>query len=203
MHFAPRPVYCIVPHHITFCSDIAMKREVALREAKWLVEPGCVVLVTSGTLERANIMTFSWQTPVHSGEPCLLQLVINPTRYTYELIQQNRELVINVPGAELVREVHMIGTTSGRRVEKFRESGLTPVASEMVAPPLVDECAANLECRVVQIIDIEHHHLLICQAVRAVAEVAYFDGRWNPERFHTLHYLGGNRYGVMERMIEV
>jgi flavin reductase (DIM6/NTAB) family NADH-FMN oxidoreductase RutF len=180
-----------------------MKRDVALKEAKWLVEPGCVVLVTTGTMKQANIMTFSWQTPLRSGEPCLVQLVINPNRYTYELMRQNNQLVINVPGEELVREVHLVGTTSGRRVDKFKESGLSPAASAMVAPPLVVECAANLECRVVRIIDLEHHHLLICQVVKAVAEVAYFDGRWNPERFHTLHYLGGKRYGVMDRMIDV
>jgi flavin reductase (DIM6/NTAB) family NADH-FMN oxidoreductase RutF len=180
-----------------------MKREVALREAQWLVEPGCVVLVTSGTMKKANIMTFSWQTPLVSGEPCLLQLVINPNRYTYELIQQNGELVINVPGEELVREVHMIGTVSGLKIDKFKKSGLTPVAAEKVAPPLLEECAANLECSVLRIIDLEHHHLLVCRTLRAIAEVAYFDGRWNPERFHTLHYLGGKRYGVMDRMIEV
>jgi len=180
-----------------------MKREVQLGQAKWLLEPGCVVLVTSGTLEKANIMTFSWQTPLHSGEPCLLQLVINPNRYTYDLVQESRELVINVPGVKLAHQVHMIGTTSGRKGDKFEKSGLTPVASAMVAAPLIDECAANLECRVEQIIDLQHHHLLVCRAVRAVAEAAYFDGRWNPERFHTLHYLGGNRYGVMDRMIEV
>ena len=180
-----------------------MKREVALKNAKWLMEPGCVVLVTSGTMEQANIMTFSWQSPVRSGEACEVQLTINPNRYTYELVLKNKELVINIPGANLVRQVHWIGTTTGRRVDKFRESGLTDLAAEWVAPPLIDECAANLECRVVRIIDIEHHHLLICRVVRAIAELSYFDGRWNPETFHTLHYLGGNRYGVLEKMIEV
>jgi flavin reductase (DIM6/NTAB) family NADH-FMN oxidoreductase RutF len=180
-----------------------MKREVELKNGKWLLEPGCVVLATSGTMERSNIMTFSWQTPVFSNEPCLVQLVINPNRYTYELLQENRELVINVPGVDLVEQVHRIGRTTGRKVNKFDANGLTPMPAEIVAPPLVDECAANLECRIEEILDIKHHHLLICEVLRAVAEVAYFDGRWNPERFHTLHYLGGNRYGVLERMIEV
>jgi flavin reductase (DIM6/NTAB) family NADH-FMN oxidoreductase RutF len=130
-------------------------------------------------------------------------LVINPERYTYELIQKNKELTINIPGSDLAKQVHMIGSTTGRKVDKFRESGLTPVAAELVSPPLIDECAAGLECRVERLLDLGHHHLLICRVVRAIAEVAYFDGRWNPERFHTLHYLGGNRYGVLERMIMV
>jgi flavin reductase (DIM6/NTAB) family NADH-FMN oxidoreductase RutF len=180
-----------------------MKREIDLKNAKWLIEPGCVVLVTSGTVRRPNIMTFSWQTPVVSGEPCMVELVINPNRYTYELLKENGELVINVPGVDLVEQVHRIGRSTGRKENKFETNGLTPIPAETVAPPLVDECAANLECKIVQIFDIKHHHLLICEVLRAVAEVAYFDGRWNPERFHTLHYLGGNRYGVLERMIEV
>jgi hypothetical protein len=46
-----------------------MKREVGLSKAKWLVEPGCVVLVTSGTMQKPNVMTFSWQTPVNSSDP--------------------------------------------------------------------------------------------------------------------------------------
>jgi len=75
-----------------------MKKEVELSEAKWLVEPGCVVLVTSGTMENANVMTFSWQTPVNSADPCLILLAISHLRYSYELIKQNRQLVINVPG---------------------------------------------------------------------------------------------------------
>lgn len=180
-----------------------MKREVMLKNAKWLIEPGCVILVTSGTMQHANIMTFSWQSPVRSGESCEVQLVINPNRYTYELIQKNKELVINIPNVDLVDQVHRIGTTTGRRVDKFKDSGLTCLASESVAPPLIDECAANLECKVSRIIDLEHHHILICQVVRAIAEPAYFDGQWNPEKYHTLHYLGGKRYGVLEKMIDV
>ena len=143
MHSAAHPVYCLI---LNLRSDTPMKRDVALKEAKWLVEPGCVVLVTTGTMERANIMTFSWQTPLRSGEPCLVQLVINPNRYTYELIKQNKELVINVPGEELINEVHLAGITSGRRVDKFKEFGLTPLpaAVEVAAYHIAREALTNV-----------------------------------------------------------
>ena len=58
-----------------------MKKEVELNKAKWLVEPGCVVLVTSGTMENPNVMTFSWQTPVNNADPCLILLAISHVRY--------------------------------------------------------------------------------------------------------------------------
>lgn len=184
-----------------------MKKEVELSKAKWLVEPGCVVLVTSGTMENANVMTFSWQTPVNNADPCLVLLVINHIRYSYELIKQNHELVINVPGEELLEQTHFVGTVTGRNVDesfrdKLKESGLTPIPAKMVEPPLIEECAAHLESRVVETFKMQTHDLLVCEVVRAVADTNLFDGKWIPERFHTLHYLGGNKYGLMERTIE-
>jgi len=178
-----------------------MKNEVELSKAKWLVEPGCVVLVTTGTLENPNVMTFSWQTPINSAEPCLILLAISHVRYSYDLIKQNHELVINVPGEELLEQTHFIGTVTGRHIDKFKESGLTPVPAKIVAPPLIEQCAAHLECRITEIFKMQTHDLLICEVLRAAADTDMFDGKWLPEKFHSLHYLGGNNYGVMERTI--
>jgi len=179
-----------------------MKKQVELSKAKWLVEPGCVVLVTSGTMEKPNVMTFSWQTPVNSADPCLILLVISHLRYSYELIKQNHELVINVPGEELLEQTHFVGQVTGRDIDKFRESGLTPIPAKLVRPPLIEDCAAHLECRVVDIFEMQTHDLLVCEVVRAEAETEFFNGKWIPEKFHTLHYLCGNKYGLMEREIE-
>lgn len=180
-----------------------MKEEVKLNAAKWLVEPGCVVMVTSGNMERANVMTFSWQTSVNSNDPCLVLLVIHHARYSYDLIKQNRELVINIPGEELVEQTHFVGSVTGKNINKFKESGLTPVPAKVVRPPLIEECAGHLECQVVDIFKMQTHDLLICEVVRAVADADLFEGKWIPERFHTLHYLGGATYGLMDRTVEV
>jgi flavin reductase (DIM6/NTAB) family NADH-FMN oxidoreductase RutF len=179
-----------------------VKKQVQLNRAKWLVEPGCVVLVTSGSMDNPNVMTFSWQTPVNSSDPCLIVLAISHVRYSYELIKQNHELVINVPGEDTLDATHFVGRMSGRGIDKFTRAGLTATAAEVVEPPLVEECAAHLECRVVNIFEMQSHDLLVCEVVRAVAEAEYFDGRWIPEKFRTLHYLGGNKYGLMTQMVE-
>jgi flavin reductase (DIM6/NTAB) family NADH-FMN oxidoreductase RutF len=179
-----------------------MKKEVELNKAKWLVEPGCVVLVTSGTMDNPNVMTFSWQTPVNTTDPCLILLAISHVRYSYELIKQNNELVINIPGEELLEQTHYVGCVTGRGINKFKESGLTAIAAGMVEPPLIEECAGHLECRLVETFKMQTHDLLICEVVRALADVEFFDGRWIPEKFHTLHYLTGSKYGLITRTVE-
>ncbi|MCU0913715.1 MAG: flavin reductase family protein [Planctomycetes bacterium] len=179
-----------------------MKRSLPLNRAKWLVEPGCVVLVTGGTMEKANVMTISWQTPVQTADPCLVLLVMHQGRYTYELIRQNNELVINVPGADLLDQTHLVGTVSGRQIDKFKEAGLTAVPGQLVQPPLVAECAGHLECHVVQTFTVGNHDLLVCEVVHASVEEDFFDGAWIPEKFQTLHYMSATQYGLLGRRVD-
>jgi flavin reductase (DIM6/NTAB) family NADH-FMN oxidoreductase RutF len=179
-----------------------MKRGVSLNQAKWLIEPGCVVLVTGGTMDKANLMAVSWQTPVQTADPCLVLLVVNRTRYTYELIRRNNELVINVPGEALLEQTHLCGTVSGRKVDKWKKAGLTPVPANLVQPPLVAECSGHLECRVMQTFSVTTHDLVVCEVVHAEAEEEYFDGAWIPDKFHTLHYMQSDQYGVLTRRLQ-
>jgi flavin reductase (DIM6/NTAB) family NADH-FMN oxidoreductase RutF len=189
-----------------------MRRDVDLAEAKWLLEPGCVVLATSGAAGRRNVMTFSWQTPVQgwkpgrageaSAEPCLVLLSINRSRYTHELIRETPEIVVNVPGAGLVDAVHGAGTRTGRGFDKFRANSLTPLPSRRVSPPIIAECIASLECAIRRFVPVGAHDLLVCEVLRAEAEEDLFAGRWIPDRAKTLHYLGGRAYGVLERCVE-
>jgi flavin reductase (DIM6/NTAB) family NADH-FMN oxidoreductase RutF len=179
-----------------------MKKEIELKRAKWLVEPGCVVLVTSGDMQRPNVMTFSWQTPVSTADPCQILLVISHVRYSYELIKQNSELVINVPGSDLLEQTHHAGIVTGRDINKFQLVGLTPTPAKLVAPPLIEECPGHLECKVTRIFEMESHDLLICDVVRALAEEEYFDRQWIPEKLNTLHYLRGNKYGLMQKTLQ-
>jgi len=179
-----------------------MKQGVPLNQAKWLIEPGCVVLVTGGTMEKANVMTISWQTPVQTADPCLVLLAMHQARYTYELIKQNNELVISVPGEDLLEQTHLCGTVSGRKVDKFHAAHLTPVPAHLVQPPLIAECGGHLECRIEQTFTVTTHDLLVCEVVYASAEEEYFDGAWIPEKFHTLHYMQGTKYGLIDRRVD-
>lgn len=179
-----------------------MKRGILLNQSKWVIEPGCVVLVTGGTITKANAMTISWQTPINTADPCLVLLVMGQTRYTYELIQQNNELVINVPGENLLEQTHLLGTVSGRKVDKIQKAGLTLEPAKLVQPPWIAECAGHLECQIVETFSVQTHDLLVCEVVHAAVEEAFFDGAWIPERFHTLHYMQKTQYGVLTRRLD-
>jgi flavin reductase (DIM6/NTAB) family NADH-FMN oxidoreductase RutF len=123
-------------------------------------------------------------------------------RYSYELIKQNGELVINVPGESLLDQTHYVGTVSGRDADKFETGGLTAVAAKCVEPPVIEECSGHLECKVVETFAMESHDLLVCEVLHAEADSELFDGRWIPEKFHSLHYLCGNKYGLLTKMVE-
>lgn len=179
-----------------------MKRAIPLNQSKWVIEPGCVVLVTGGTMAKANAMTISWQTPINTADPSLVLLVMGHTRYTYELIQQNNELVINVPGEELIEQTHLLGTVSGRKGDKIKQAGLTLEPAKLVEPPWIAQCAGHLECRIVEKFTVKTHDLLVCEVVYASVEEEFFDGAWIPEKFHTLHYMQKTLYGVLTRRID-
>jgi hypothetical protein len=112
-----------------------------------LLEPGPVVLLTTARRGRANIMTLSWHMMVEF-EPQLDACVVSNRNYSFSSLRATRECVIAIPALELAPKVVEVGNCSGRNVDKFARFGLTPVPAELVAPPLVAECFANLECKV-------------------------------------------------------
>ena len=104
-----------------------------------LLEPGPVVLVTTAHKGRANIMTMSWHTMMEF-EPPIVGCVISNRDYTFSILKQTKECVINIPTVELAAKVVGCGNTSGRDVDKFKVFQLTPAAASLVKAPLIDEC---------------------------------------------------------------
>ena len=125
-----------------------VKRTFPLSKVYGLLEPGPVVLVTTARKGRANIMTMSWHTMMEF-EPPIVGCVISNRDYTFDILKQTKECVSNIPTAELAATVVDCGNTSGRDFEKFEVCQLTPAAASLVKTPLIDECYANLECKVV------------------------------------------------------
>jgi flavin reductase (DIM6/NTAB) family NADH-FMN oxidoreductase RutF len=148
---------------------------------------------------KVNVMAVSWQTPVHTSESCMVLLVLNPKRYTYELIRQNHELVINVLGESLFEQTHLVGTVSGRKVNEFNPTGLTPVPASRVQLPLIAECARHLECRIAKMFTVSTHDLVLCEVVHASAEEEFFDGVGTAEKFHTPRYMQATQYELCDR----
>ncbi len=168
----------------------------ALDSAKMLrlVNHGPTVLVSSGHGGRNNIITLAWFMPV-SMDPPMLAIAIAPGRYSHGLIMRSREYVINVPPSRLLPAVWYCGTKSGSEGDKFRGAKLTPAPASVVAAPLVEECFAHIECRVIRAPTTGDHTLFLGEAVAASVEEKAFDGHLRLKQpFHTLHHLGGPHF---------
>jgi len=163
-------------------------RDLPLSKVYQLVEPGPVVLLTTVRKGRANVMTLSWHMMVEF-EPPLVACVVSNRNYSFATLRANRECVIAVPAVELASKVVKVGNCSGRNVDKFAAFGLTPVPAERVAPPLVAECFANLECRVADTRLVNRYNLFLLEVLKAWTDPA----QKNPK---TIHHRGYGKFVV-------
>lgn len=153
-----------------------------------LLEPGPVVLLTTAAKGRSNVMTMSWHMMVEFTPP-LVACVVSPADHSFRALRATKECVIAVPAVALAPKVVGIGNCSGRDVDKFERFGLTPVPARMVAPPLVAECFANLECRVADTRLVNAYSLFVLEVVKAWTDPAQKDPR-------TIHHRGYGRFAV-------
>jgi flavin reductase (DIM6/NTAB) family NADH-FMN oxidoreductase RutF len=141
-------------------------RNLSLAKVYQKLEPGPVVLLTTEVGGRKNVMVMSWHMMV-DFEPPLIACIVSSADYSHAALRKTRECVIAIPSVEMAEKVVRIGNCSGRDVEKFESIGLTPKKAEMVAAPLVQECAVNIECRVVDTRMVRKYNLFILEAVKA------------------------------------
>jgi flavin reductase (DIM6/NTAB) family NADH-FMN oxidoreductase RutF len=165
-----------------------VKRSLPLSEVYGLIEPGPVVLVSTMNGGRANIMTMSWHMMV-DFDPPILACVMSDRDYSFDALKKTRECVINVPTVELAKKVVACGNTSGRDVDKFKKFGFTPSAAASVRAPLIDECYANLECKVMDTKLVTQYGIFILEVVKA-----WIDRSQKHPR--TIHHQGNGRFIV-------
>ncbi len=164
------------------------RRSFPLSRVYGLLEPGPVVLLTTAAAGRPNVMPMSWHTMMEF-EPPLVGCVISDRNHSFTTLLSTGECVINIPTVELAQQVVKCGNTSGRKVDKFRRFGLTPVPADSVAPPLIDECYASLECRVVDESMVQRYGFFVLEVVKAWIDPARRKAR-------TIHHLGRGRFMV-------
>ncbi|HWR41998.1 flavin reductase family protein [Sporomusa sp.] len=126
--------------------------------------PTPITLVTSGTMEKPNIITLAWVGMVCS-EPPTIAISMTNKRHSTEIIRNQGEFTVNIPGNSKVAEVDYCGIVSGRRNNKFRETHFTPVPGLQVNAPIIQECAYNLECKVVNELQIGEFIVFLGQIV--------------------------------------
>ena len=147
------------------------KRDFPVSDIRRFLEPGPVVLVSSAHKGETNIMTMGWHM-VMEFVPSLVACLISSGNHSYELVRRSKECVINIPTLELAPVVAKIGNCSGADVDKFAKFKLTAVAAEQVRAPLIAQCYASLECRLVDGRLRDKYNFFIFEVVKAHAPAA-------------------------------
>lgn len=171
------------------------KRVLPLARVYRLLEPGPVVLLATMRKGRANVMPMSWHMMVEF-EPPLVACVVSDRNYSFQALKTTKECTINIPTVALAKKVVGCGNCSGRTVDKFAAFGLTPRKASRVAPPLIDECYAALECRVVDTRLVNRYGIFLLEVVRAWHDPSV-------KRPRTIHHRGFGTFMVAGREIRL
>jgi flavin reductase (DIM6/NTAB) family NADH-FMN oxidoreductase RutF len=148
-------------------------------ETMWRLRADGLLLVSSSRAGLPNVMTIGWcSIGIMWGLP-VCTIMVRPSRYTYKLLEELPEFSVNVPPSELAEAVRHCGTVSGSNHDKFRETGLDPLPSWEIAPPVIRQCVVHYECRVVHRCDM---------SVEALAGVLH--SKYYPEGNFHRYYFG-------------
>ena len=171
------------------------KKSFPLSKVYGLLEPGPVVMVTTARGGRPNIMTMSWHTMIEF-EPPLVGCVISNRNHSFGLLKATNECVINIPTVEIAEKVVGCGNSSGANIDKFETFCLTPKTAARVGAPLIEECFANLECRVADKRMAARYCLFVVEVIKA-----WIDPKVKNPR--TIHHLGRGNFMVAGEKIKL
>lgn len=124
--------------------------------------------------EKPNIITVAWTGTICTN-PAMLYISVRPERYSYDILKETGEFVLNLTTKRLARATDYCGVRSGRDVDKFKEMNLTPMESEQVGVPLIAESPVNIECKVTEIKELGSHHMFLAKVLAVHVDEEYLD----------------------------
>ena len=167
-----------------------------------MLYPLPVVMVSAADKEgRDDIITVAWAGTVCTNPP-MVSISIRPERYSYHMIRETGEFVINLTTEELAFATDYCGVKSGRDVDKFKETGLTRETAEKVKAPLIAEAPVSIECKVKEIRELGSHHMFIAQVAAVHADEKYMDekNRFDLNRARPIVYSHGEYLGTGKKL---
>ena len=170
-------------------------RSISPKKAYRLLESGPIVLVTTASEGRANIMTMGFHMMV-SHDPPLIGAIVGPWDHSWRALRATGECVLAIPGRDLAERIVDIGNCSGDTVDKFARFRLTALPAHQVAAPLIGECLANIECRICDDTLANRHNLHILEAVAISLNEDRRERR-------TLHHNGDGTFMVAGRTLDL
>lgn len=146
-----------------------------------MVYPLPVVLVSvKGKKGEENVLTIAWTGTVCTNPP-MVYISVRPERYSYPMIEETGEFVINLTTKDLAYATDYCGVKSGRDVDKFKEMNLTKESASIVSAPLIKESPVNIECRVTEKKELGSHHMFLAEVVAIHVDEAYIS---EDQKFH-------------------
>ena len=166
-----------------------------------LLSPVPPALVACGTLDSPNVFTVAW-TGIINTIPPKTYISVRPKRYSYNLIKESGEFVINLTTAELVRAADYCGVYTGAKVNKFEKCALTPIPSEEVSCPSIAESPLCLECRVTDIIPLGTHDMFLADIVSVSVDESLIDekGALHLENAHLAAFAHGEYFELGKKI---
>ena len=159
------------------------------------------VMVSCGTMEKSNIITVAW-TGIINTDPAMVYISVRPTRYSYNLIKENGEFVINLTTKDLAYATDWCGVKTGAKVDKFKEMHLTKEKAKYVKCPMIKESPVSVECKVKEIKELGSHHMFVAEVLAINADEKYIDekGAFDISKCDLIAYSNGNYYSLGKKI---
>ena len=165
------------------------------------VYPKPAVMVSCGTMEKSNIITVAW-TGIINTNPAMVYISVRPTRYSYNLIKDQKEFVINLTTKSLTIATDWCGVKSGAKVDKFKEMKLHKEKASIVKCPMIQESPVSIECKVKEIKELGSHTMFIAEVVAINVDEKYIDnkGAFDITKCDLMAYANGNYLAMGKKL---
>ena len=165
------------------------------------IYPFPAVLVTCGNMEKSNIITVAW-TGILNTNPAIVYISVRPERYSYKLIKENKEFVINLTNEQLAFATDWCGVRSGSKYDKFKEMNLTKEKAEFVKCPIIKESPVAIECKVIEEKEYGSHTTFVAEVLSIDADNAYIDknGAFDISKCNLISYANGGYYTLGKKI---
>ncbi len=159
------------------------------------------VMVSCGTMEKSNIITVAW-TGILNTNPAMVYISIRPIRYSYNLIKESGEFVINLTNKQLTYATDWCGVRSGEKFDKFKEMKLHKEKAQFVKAPLIKESPVSIECKVKDIIKLGSHDMFVAEVLSIDADEKYIDekGTFDISKCDLIAYANGGYYPLGKKI---
>lgn len=159
------------------------------------------VMVSMGDMEKSNIITVAW-TGIINTNPAMVYISVRPTRYSYNILKEEKEFVINLTTEKLAYATDWCGVKSGANLDKFKEMKLTKEKANMVKCPLIKESPVSIECKVKKIIELGSHTMFMAEVLCIDADEKYIDekGAFDISKCNLMAYANGGYYALGKKL---